>query len=318
MEPIQQKPKTSPKDFFLNLGAIFLLYFLVVNIITLLFQTIDTAFPRSLAEGYYGAPDISFPLAALIIGFPFFIYLSRVLHIGETAEPEKRELSVRKWLTFITLFIAGATMVVDLIILLSTFLRGDEITTGFILKVFAVLIIAGFIYGYYISDLRYKGVKPIKKYFAYGATAFTVLVIAWGFSVFGSPATQKAMRYDTERVSSLQSIQYQILEYWQAKKTVPENLNGLKDEIRGVTVSVDPLTGESYGYEKISATSFKLCATFEREGGKSDALNSALAKPVMIGGMVSEYWGHDAGIVCFERTIDPTRYPDMLKVPSIQ
>lgn len=310
MEQLQQKPKTSPKDFFLNIGAIFVLYFLVVNAIALLFQTIDTAFPRTLAEQYLGVPDISFPLAALIVGFPFFLILSKVLLSGEREEPEKRELSVRKWLTFLTLFVAGATMVIDLIVLLSTFLRGDEITIGFILKILAVLTVAGVVFGYYISDLRYKGLLPLKKYFAYGATLFVVLIISWGFSVFGSPATQKAMRLDGERVTNLQMIQNEVFNYWQVKKTVPVNITDLNDAVRGVALPKDPRTGESYGYEKISATSFKLCATFERVGGKNDTERGVT--PVSVYTPFEDYWGHEAGKTCFERTIDPTRYPDIM------
>ena len=59
METTIQKPKTTPKDFFLNLGAIAILYFLVINLIQLVFQAIDFAFPRvPEAAGYI--PDVSF------------------------------------------------------------------------------------------------------------------------------------------------------------------------------------------------------------------------------------------------------------------
>lgn len=304
---IQQK--ASPKDFFLNLGVIFLLYFLAVNILILLFVTIDTAFPRSVAEGYYGIPDISFPLSALIIGFPLFLFFSRTLLSEESAEPEKRELSIHKWLTYLTLFVAGIVVIVDFIVLLSTFLRGEELAVGFVLKVLSIFVIAGITFGYYLSDLRYKGKLTIKKFFAYGAIAIIVFAIVWGFSVFGSPATQKAKKFDENRISHLQMIQNEVFNHWQIKKTIPENLDELNDAIRGVAIPRDPRTNGAYGYEKISATSFKLCAIFEKVAGKSDINRGVI--PVSPYSSFREFWGHDAGLVCFERSIDPSRYPDM-------
>lgn len=313
MDTIQQKSKTTPKDFFINLGVIFMLYFLVINTIILLFDTIDTAFPRTIAESFNNIPEISFQLAALIVGFPFFLYLSYVLYKGEEAEPLRKELGLHKWLTFLTLFVAGITIVIDLIVLLSTFLRGDEILIGFILKVLAILIVAGAVFGYYLIDLQYHGARQFKKYFAYGSGIFVVLAISAGFMVFGSPSTQKAKRFDNDRISGLQSIQYQILDYWQNKKTVPVTLKDLGDPIGGFMTPADPRTGQAYEYQKISDVSFKLCAIFEREGNTQNVgIGKTVPVPIPLSSDINSnlpnYWTHGIGTVCYERTIDPTRY----------
>jgi hypothetical protein len=60
---------------------------------------------------------------------------------------------VRKWLTYITLYIATGIIIGDLITLLTYVLNGD-LTLRFVLKVLAVLLIAGSIFGYYLWDLR--------------------------------------------------------------------------------------------------------------------------------------------------------------------
>lgn len=316
-----QKPKTTPKDFFLNLGAIAVLYFLVINIIQLVFETIDFAFPRTPeATGYI--PDVSFSIAALIIGFPLYLVLMNIVARGEAADPTKKELSVRKWLAFLTLFVAGAAIVIDIIILLTAFLRGEEITTGFILKVVAALVIAGTIFGYYLSDIHYRGARPIRRYFAVGGGVLVLAAIAFGFSVFGSPATQRALRFDAERVSDLQMIQSFIISDWQAKNTVPASLSALNDPTRGVEVPLDPKTAESYQYEKLGATSFKLCATFERESTKTGIAARYPTSPVKVynssgsGPFVGgEYWDHSVGITCFERKIDPSYFPKTITTP---
>ena len=322
METTIQKPKTTPKDFFLNLGAIAILYFLVINLIQLVFQAIDFAFPRvPEAAGYI--PDVSFPIAALIIGFPLYLVLMNVVARGEIADPTKRELSVRKWLAYLTLFVAGAAIAVDLIILLTAFLRGEEITVGFMLKILAALVLAGTIFGYYLSDLRYHGARPIRGYFAAGGGVLVIVAIAFGFSVFGSPATQRAMRFDEDRMRDLQLIQEFVINDWQAKNIVPASLSALNDPTRGVEVPLDPKTGEAYQYEKLSVTSFKMCATFERESAKTGISTrypvEYPTKPYIYGEsgpfVGGEYWDHAAGTVCFERTIDPSYFPKIVTTP---
>jgi len=92
------KIKTTPKDFFLQLGVMTALYVSAISLINLLFQTIDYAFPDALA--YYGDPyssGIRIAIASLVIIFPLFIFLSRMNSKDFAIWPEKRELPVRRW-----------------------------------------------------------------------------------------------------------------------------------------------------------------------------------------------------------------------------
>lgn len=305
---------TTPKDFFLHIGAIAALYFVVINLVRLVFQTIDAAFPT--APEYAGmVPSISFPIAALIIGFPIYLVLMRLIASVEATDPAKRELSVRRWLAYLTLFIAGVAIAVDLIVLLNRFLAGEEITIGFSLKVLASLVIAGIIFGYYLADLRAHAVRSTKGYFAWGGGVVIVAAIVCGFVVFGSPATQRALRFDAERVSDLQTIQYAAVDYWNTKKTVPASLDELKDPVKGVAIPTDPKTLESYEYEMISPLSFRLCATFER-ASKAGVTSIAEKMYYPTSGVFTqeEYWEHAAGRTCFERTIDPERFPKAVEM----
>ena len=66
---------------------------------------------------------------------------------------EKKSSKIRKWLTYITLFITAGVIIGDLITLIFNLL-GGELTLRFILKVLTVLLIAGIIFGYYLWDLK--------------------------------------------------------------------------------------------------------------------------------------------------------------------
>lgn len=309
METTLQRPKTTPKDFFLHIGAVLALYFLVVNLVRLLFATIDAAFPPTPESAGF-IPDVSFPIAALIVGFPVYLFLMHLALRGEVEDPGRRELPVRRWLSYLTLFIAGAAIVIDLVFLLTAFLRGEEITAGFLLKVLAVLAVAATVFGYYLSDLRRRG-RNTERYFAAGGALLIALSIIFGFSVFGSPATQRAVRFDLERVGDLQTIQWQVLSYWQRKGALPSALDDLKDPLSGFDIPVDPVSAAPYEYHLKGPLSFELCASFARPSHPASRLYHTAPKPVPFGGdatFFKEDWQHQEGRECFERTIDPERH----------
>jgi hypothetical protein len=126
-----------------------------------------------------------------------------------------------------------------------------------------------------------------------------------GFFIVGSPAEERAYRFDDERVSDLQMIQSNILSYWQAKERLPDNLAQLKDEFSGFIPPKDPETGAEYIYRKTGNLSFDLCAIFNRPNRTGISEFPSYADPYYS----PENWKHEAGEVCLSRTIDPERYP---------
>jgi hypothetical protein len=128
------------------------------------------------------------------------------------------------------------------------------------------------------------------------------------FAIFGSPANTRKLRADSQRVSDLQSIQWQVINYWQQKGSVPANMAALKDPISSFYMPTDPETGLAYTYEKVAAKSFKLCATFNLSNKGAEAgANPMMAKS--LDGMMSENWQHTSGEYCFDRVIDADLYP---------
>jgi len=303
-------PKTTPKDFFLHIGIIATLYISVVSFITLWFRIIDAQFadPLSYVDPY--STGISLAIASLIVIFPAFLGLSWLVHNEEKRNPEKREIKLRKWLIFLTIFFAGGAILIDLITLLHTFLSGKEITQAFIWKIGVVLIVAAAIFSYFMYKIREQlSDKSAKSLILItGLVVLASLII--GFMVMGSPAEQRQHRLDQQRVNDLSQIQWRILEHWQSKERLPDQLSALTDSFSGFEVPVDPVTGAAYEYVVIDDLTFELCATFAQPSvSDRSAFERGIAPSSVVGRGLNQNWEHDAGRHCFERTIDPELYP---------
>ncbi|MFH1366230.1 MAG: DUF5671 domain-containing protein [Patescibacteria group bacterium] len=296
------RTKTSAKDFFINLGAIVALGFFVGNLISLLFTIINKAYPFTTGYNYYGSYSISFPVASLIIIFPIYILLMWLLERGYFTEPEKRNIGIRKWLTFITLFLAGITLAGDLVTVLYYFIDGRDITTGFILKALAILVVALSIFFYYIYDVLGKTNSTFRKIWAVSSAIVIIACIIWGFSVLGSPRTQQLLKYDEQKVNDLQNINNQVINFYSNKGALPKTIEEMANGNYYVNPK-DSQTGNLYEYKKINETSYNLCADFN----KASDDRSNLAYPVSLYGDVS--WVHPAGYYCFIETINSNTYP---------
>ncbi len=307
-----QPAKTTAKDFFLHLGMLVSMYAGVGFILNLFFSIINTAYP--VVGSYYASNStISFPVAALIILTPVFLILASLIAKAEALDESKKEIWVKRWSTFLTMFLTGAVAVGDLITVLYVFLDGQDITKAFILKVLVVFVVAGALFGYFLSGLR-GGLNPkTRMMWRIGAVVLVAVPIILGFVVIGSPRTQRLARADQQKVQDLQSIQAEVISYFQTKGIVPESLPDLQKSSLYFVTPTDKDTGALYEYTMIAKNSFELCAKFNIESSKA----SAMSYPVMYG-MADENWTHGSGRVCFTRTIDPERYPRAMPVDKGQ
>jgi hypothetical protein len=254
------------------------------------------------------------------VAFPLFLWLSWVMQKSYESEPALREAPLRKWLAYITLFVAGAVVAGDLITVIYMFLDGQELTMGFLLKVLSLLVVAGGVFFYYLREIRNQINPGERNIWRIVAIAFILASIVLGFMVIGSPASQRDRRHDVDRANDLQSLQWQIVNYWQQKKVLPATLGDLRDPLSGFNIPVDPETGASYEYVRKGELSFDLCATFGEKSFESGRYPGGMPRPVMYDASVParfpDSWEHGAGRTCFERTIDPELYPprpDLIK-----
>ena len=155
------RPYLSPREAFLYLVLFTTLYLSAYHLGSLLFDLINRALPDPAAllrMGWTGN-SIRWSVASIIIAFPIFLLLSARIGGELRRQPVKRLSPVRRWLTYLTLFIAAGILIGDLITLVDNLL-GGELTLRIALKALVAAVIAGTIFGYYLWDLRREEMEP--------------------------------------------------------------------------------------------------------------------------------------------------------------
>lgn len=154
------------------------------------------------------------------------------------------------------------------------------------------------------------------RYFIYFVVAVVAAAIVAGFLIVPSPAQERLLQADNQRVNNLQYIQSEVLNYWINKGTLPKALSALRDDLRGIAIPVDPQTNAPYTYSVKSPVSFSLCATFTKPNMMNLMTDhSGMTKPIPVAAPsgayydgISQNWQHADGYVCFDRTIDKDLY----------
>ncbi len=295
----------SAQDVFLRLLVMVSMYLSAIAMIVLLFQLINLNVADPLSNDYYygmGRPylgPLRFAISALIVIFPALLISACVQNRSYKKDKKKLKLELRKWLIYLTLFVAALVMLGDLIWIVYSYLAGD-LTLRFTLKALSMIVVLGLVFVYSFWDLKraktWKGIK----FFAWAVSIFVLTTLITGFLTVGSPAKERMYRFDSERVEDLESIQWQITDYWQHKQVLPASLEDLNDEISGYLVPSDPDTDQAYEYRVLRDKTFELCATFQK-------ISPSLENPRLKSDYMQE-WEHKDGKVCFERTIDEDIY----------
>lgn len=145
-------PGSGPRNAFVYLLNFLALYLSSLGAAMLVWGLAGYWFPDPL-EGYVSTGPIRSGIAMLLVAFPLFLYLNvyirRNVEMGELAD---RTL-IKRVLTYVTLFVIAITSIIDLISVIYTFLGGD-LTARFLVRGAGILLIAGFVYLYYLGDLR--------------------------------------------------------------------------------------------------------------------------------------------------------------------
>jgi hypothetical protein len=293
---------SKPRDVFIYLLVIIMLYTSVCELLTLLFDYVNIGFPDPLDSSANQLESIRMAVASLVVTFP--VYASRFIARDLTAHPEKSELSVRRWLLYMTLFLAALLIIGDLVALVYSFMGGD-LTARFFLKVGAILVVAGAVFGYYRYELRRAPAEfsdEARWFVRLSATAVAGAIVA-GFVLAGSPARERLVRTDLRRISDLSALQNEIVNYYRAKNALPQSLDQLTNSISGFRSPNDPQSQRPYEYRVTGPLAFQLCADFSLPTVQERPL--AYSPPGLRNGW---NWSHQTGRGCFTRTIDPAFY----------
>jgi hypothetical protein len=271
-----------------------------------LFFLIEQRVPDALhpaVRGLMAHDSLRGAVAALLIAFPVFLLLSRYIGRLMAREPDKRGSPIRKWLTYLTLFLAALILLGDLTVLVARLL-GGELPPRFLLKALVVFVIAAAVFGHYLGDLRREeqgaeAAAPRRRALARLAAAGVFAVLAVGFFLVGSPGHERRVRLDAQRVEKLQAVANAVQDHFRDRGRLPDSLGALvrptagagpAPELSDRSQFTDPETGLAFAYEPADTTDFRLCAVFAARDPAGE--NTGWVK-------ASEFWRHEAGRTCF-------------------
>jgi hypothetical protein len=294
------------RDAFFHLLSFVSLYTTVISLCILFFQYINHLFPDAALESNPiddtgMLSTIRWSIAAIIVSVPLFVWITRVLVKEMKKHVEKSVSGIRRWLTYLTLFVTAAALMGDVITLVFYLLEG-ELSIRFLLKIFIILILAGMVFLYYFISLKLSpndaSEKGLHRNFCIGASALVLIAIVWGIVLAGSPMTERERKFDDRRVQDLQSIQSEISNIaYGVNATAPSVTQPnvpvdpvpatLQDVVTKAVYQkptiVDPETGVPYEYTVTNSTQYQLCATFSFVRNQTYDI----------------FWNHPAGNHCF-------------------
>jgi hypothetical protein len=294
------------RDAFLYLLCFGALYAVLGAVLVIAYQCIDYFLPDFTDRGYYysgyyydsAKSTVRMAISAIIISFPLFAGLARLLRKEIRRDPERQNSPVRRWLTYLTLLIAAGVMTGDLISVLFYFLQG-ELSTQFVAKVIVLFVVAASVFSYYAFSLR-----PLVEQDKAPRTRAAVLAlglvlicssIAGGFYLVGDPGTARLRRIDEFRLQALREIQRTVQEMTSrtiegktTKHPLPANMAEIMAYSKGrqyhrELVTVDPAGGGPFEYRKLNEDRYELCASFDLVRDEKYDL----------------FWNHGAGRHCF-------------------
>ena len=148
----------SARDAFLHLLAFTALYASAISLILLLFTYIEFWFPdpamrTSTHQVEAALSSIRAQLATLIVAYPLFLLTWSYLLREVRQTPEQAKSGVRRWLSFLSLFVGAVTIMTDVICVVYFLVEGD-LTNRFLLKVLTLFVITGSISLYLSLVLR--------------------------------------------------------------------------------------------------------------------------------------------------------------------
>lgn len=289
----RRRVQPSARDGFLHLVMFASLYIFAYNVGAALFALIERWLPDVLAvdSSQAVAEALRWSAAGIVTAFPVFALVSRLVSRMIEREPEKRLSGVRRWLTYLTLFLAALVLIGNFIVLVSGFFSGD-LTTRFLLKSLVVFAIAGLTFVHYLGGLRSeeadRAARRSRSWTALAGVAGTAVVLLATLIAMGSPMTARKQKMDDRRIDDLEQISNSIQRYASEHDHLPKALDALTDEVNALDTT-DPVTGAPYEYSVVDSASYQLCASFTLAGARSERWRRS-------GG---ETWRHPTGHHCF-------------------
>lgn len=295
------------KHFVLQLSSLISLYLSLSFLVVLAFGVINLIYPDPALpyETESSLESVRIGIAVLIVFFPVYLALTRVVNRSRRTNSGGSYLSITKWLIYLSLLVSGLVLLADLVTVIMTFLNG-ELTARFILKAITVLVVVGAAFYYYILDARGYWMQKEKRSLIFGACAIVAVVgmIILGVSKIDTPTVVREQKLDDRQIEDLRIIQGYVQQYYVLNKALPDNLEVVEGGAQNIELPTAPEDRPSYRYNKTN-DGFELCATFMQPSVSNRY--SEYYYPIEEKGMIRnpENWQHGEGEVCFKRVVTP-------------
>jgi len=333
MENTIQNNSNTPKvqlkapDFFLLLGILVALITTFISAVSVVFKGLDRVMGDA-STGYFGITNgVQNALAFFIVGIIVLYVLEYINKRRINNNKTHLLVPLRKWMLLSVLFILGLVILGDFITLIRYFLSG-EITRVFISKVLTLFGFSSLVFIYYFHVLTWDNIwsKHSRTAFSYLGMVVSGLIIVFGFYLIGTPATQRFIRIDQERENTVQTINSEVINYWQTTGQMPKTQNDLLKMPSGFFIGDYRTDLSLYTYNLTDANkkTYEICTTFnfstEKINSYMDNIGNYYTKPVMSSVYmgdgefsvpidINQNWDHTEGAYCFKKVIDPKFYP---------
>lgn len=291
----------SAREAFMHLVMFATLYTFAYCAGVILYSLISLHVPDPVVRPYdSGLRALRGGIAGLLTAFPIYLWMSALVGGTLVREPEKRASGIRRWLTYLTLFIAVLTLIGNFVGVLTSMLSG-EMTLRIVLQSLVVFSIAGLVFGHYLLGLRRdesEGAPVPAKPGLLGRIAVigSVVVLIAGFANVGTPGNTRGRTLDAKRVEGLKGLASRIDSHARRTHALPASLPAIFEDATAYErpLYTDPLTRQFYEYEVLDSVTFVLGATFATD----DSLDED-------GDPIDHEWRHAAGPVRFTRKVEP-------------
>lgn len=292
------RPYLSAREAFLYLVLFVTLYVAAWHLGSMLFDLINRAFPDPSDTSYRlqrMGDSMRWSIASVLTAFPVFLFVARHLGRELARNPVKRLSALRRWLTYLTLFIAVTVLVGDMITLVYTVL-GGEFTIRFGLKVLVAAVIAGATFGYYLNDLRREereepsvglSGSSLGRRLAIAASVVMAATIAAAILATGTPADLRRIKLDDRRIDDLRKLESAVDLYHQQHGRLPGTVSELASRPGNTLALTDPETAAPYRYAPLVGRNYRLCAVFTTNTSRTQVESD-------------QEWQHGAGAHCFD------------------
>lgn len=292
------------KHFVLQLGSLITLYLSLAFFLVLSFGLINLLFPDGLENLWQiesAASSIRFGFAMVIVFLPTYLTLTHYVNKQRRVSDNQDYAGLTKFLIYLSLLVAGLVLLGNLVAVIVWFLEG-ELTSRFLLKSLIVLVTIGGAVFYYIKDVQGYWLANEKQSLAYAATATVLILSVLVVAVIHipNPTTVREMKADSEMVSALQNIMWQVQDYHNENGKLPTTIDDTYGEFDRLPNTVDLA---DYTYSVESETEYQLCTTFNHDSNELDNQYRSLSQAEDAAYWKNNTWDFRAGAWCFEREV---------------